>query len=65
MDNVPVEKINEFEKGLLEYFDTSGANILKEIKEKKELSEELEKKIKDLVNDYKGTVDYIMSGDTK
>lgn len=59
LDNIPVEKINEFEKGLYAYADISGTDVLKEIKEKGELDDELNKKITDLVNDYKGTLDYI------
>jgi F-type H+-transporting ATPase subunit alpha len=59
LDNIPVEKINEFEKGLYAYADISGTDVLKEIKEKGELDDELNKKITDMVNDYKGTLDYI------
>jgi F-type H+-transporting ATPase subunit alpha len=59
MDNVPVEKINEFEAGLYRYAETNSEAILKEIAEKKELSDDLEKKMIELVNDFKGTVDYI------
>jgi F-type H+/Na+-transporting ATPase subunit alpha len=59
MDNVPVEKINEFEAGLYRYAETNSSDILKEIAEKKELNEVLEKKMIEIVNDFKGTVDYI------
>jgi F-type H+-transporting ATPase subunit alpha len=61
MDNVPVERINEFEAGLYRYAETNSSDILKEIAEKKELNEVLEKKMVELVNDFKGTVEYIMS----
>jgi F-type H+-transporting ATPase subunit alpha len=60
MDNVPVDKIREFEKGLLKYAKNSGEAVLKEIVEKKELSDDLNKKIEGLINDYKGTLDYLI-----
>ncbi len=59
-DNVPVEKIAEFEAGLHKYAATSGAKILKEIAEKKELNEKLEGEMKKLVEDYKETVEYLV-----
>lgn len=60
LDNVPVKKIGVFEKGLYKYADTSGEAVLKEIIEKKELDDGLSKKVTDLINDYKGTLDYII-----
>ncbi len=65
MDNVPVEKISEFEKGVLEYFSNNGESILSEIKEKGEMSEELTGKITDMVNDYKETLDYLIKDEEK
>jgi F-type H+-transporting ATPase subunit alpha len=59
-DNVPVEKIAEFEAGLYKYAATSGAKVLKEITEKKELNEKLEGEMKQLVEDYKETVEYVV-----
>lgn len=61
LDNVPVEKINEFEKGLYKYADTSGEAVLKEITKQGELAEALEKKVISLINDYKSTLDYLSS----
>ena len=58
MDNVPVERIREFEKGLYEYADLND-EVLKLITVKKELDEEIENKIKGLINDYKATVEYL------
>jgi len=52
-DDVPVEKISDFETGLFKYAAASGAKILKEISEKQDLNDELEKKMKELINDYK------------
>jgi F-type H+/Na+-transporting ATPase subunit alpha len=61
LDNVPVENISEFEIGLYKYAELNGIDIVNEIVEKKELSPELEKRITELVNDYKGTLEYINS----
>lgn len=60
LDSIPVERISEFEKGLYAYADTSGTDILKEIREKGALTDDLNKKIISMVNDYKNTVDYII-----
>ena len=59
VDDVPVDRISEFEAGLYKYANTSGAKILKEINDKKDLSEKLEAEIKSLINDYKNNLDYL------
>ena len=59
-DNVPVEKISEFEAGLYKYATASGAKILKEIAEKKDLSEKLETEMKSLIGDYKNGLEYLI-----
>jgi len=58
MDNVPVEKIREFEAGLYKYADLND-EALKLITEKKELDEDIETKMKKLLEDYKATLDYL------
>jgi F-type H+-transporting ATPase subunit alpha len=58
-DNVPVEKVNDFELGMHKYAETSGEAVLKEIVEKGDIDEGLEGKIKGLITDYKETVDYL------
>jgi len=58
LDNVPVERVRDFEKGLYEYADLND-EVLKLITAKKELDEEIENKIKGLINDYKATVEYL------
>jgi len=60
LDNVPVDKINIFESGLYKYAQTSGNSIIKELNEKKDIDEKLEKKIKTLIEDYKTGVDYLI-----
>jgi F-type H+/Na+-transporting ATPase subunit alpha len=59
MDNVPVEKIKEFEAGLYKYADLNDA-VLKAIETKKELDAEVEAGLKKLLDDYKATVDYLI-----
>lgn len=61
LDNVPVEKVSEFEAGLYKYSETNGADILNEIEIKKELNDDTEKKMAELINDYKATVDYLVN----
>ena len=59
LDDVPVERMAEFELGLYKYADNSGDEVLREIIEKKDLDDGLIEKIKTLVTDYKKTLDYI------
>jgi F-type H+-transporting ATPase subunit alpha len=58
MDNVPVERLAEFETGLYKYADLNNEAI-SEINGTKDLSAELEEKIKTLLSDYKSTLDYL------
>lgn len=58
-DNVPVEKVKEFEQGLYEYADLN-VTVLESISEKKEIDEEIEGSLKKLISDYKETVDYLL-----
>ncbi len=60
LDDVPVEKIKEFEAGLLEYAREAGQDILQTIAVKKDLDEDLAAKMKSLISDYKATVDYLI-----
>lgn len=59
LDDVPVEKVREFEAGLYEYADRNDA-VLKAIETKKELDEGVEAGVKKLLGDYKETVDYLI-----
>ncbi|MEI6529429.1 MAG: F0F1 ATP synthase subunit alpha [Candidatus Falkowbacteria bacterium] len=59
MDNVPVEKVREFEAGLYKYADLND-DALKSIAEKKEIDAETEDQIKTLIEDYKATVEYLI-----
>ncbi|PKM91026.1 F0F1 ATP synthase subunit alpha [Candidatus Falkowbacteria bacterium HGW-Falkowbacteria-1] len=60
MDNIPVEKIREFEKNLVIYIRDNAPEILKNISEIKVLEEKDEEKLIKTVNDYKDTLDYLI-----
>ncbi len=60
VDNVPVENVIEFEDELLRYFSDNGEEILKEIADKEDITEELGEKITQVVNDFKKTLDYLI-----
>jgi len=60
MDNIPVDKIREFEKGLIEYVKDNAQDVLKNIKEVKVMDEKDEEKLTKTVNDYKDTLDYLI-----
>ncbi len=60
MDTVPVEKIREFEKGMIEYIKDNAQNVLKNIKEMKVMDEKDEENLTRVVNDYKDTLDYLI-----
>ncbi len=60
LDDVPVEKIMEFETGMQKYLNTSAKSELKNIKKTGDLDEKTEKGLTDKINDYKKTLDYII-----
>ncbi|MBF0488707.1 MAG: F0F1 ATP synthase subunit alpha [Nitrospirae bacterium] len=53
LDDLPVEKVVEFEKGLLAFARAKMANLLKEVTDKKALDDELKKKLAAAVSEYK------------
>ncbi len=53
LDDIPVESVRKFEKELYAFLDNERPDILKEILEKKKLDEELEKKIKEVLDTFK------------
>jgi F-type H+-transporting ATPase subunit alpha len=53
LDDIPVEKVREFEKGLHQYMNSAGKAILDSIRDKKALDDELEKQLTEAINDYK------------
>jgi F-type H+-transporting ATPase subunit alpha len=58
VDNVPVERVREFEEGLYQYADSSG-DLEKLFTKKTELDEEMETLLKKTINNYKETLDYL------
>jgi F-type H+-transporting ATPase subunit alpha len=54
LDEVPVDSVSEYEKQMLEFVATRQPEILKEIKEKGIISDELEGKIKKALDQFKG-----------
>jgi F-type H+/Na+-transporting ATPase subunit alpha len=56
LDDVAVDDIRNFEAGLYKYADLND-EVLNLINERKELDEEIETKIKNLVSDYKTTIE--------
>jgi F-type H+-transporting ATPase subunit alpha len=59
MDDVPVDRTRKFEADLYKYADLNN-EVLKLIEVKKEIDEEIETKLKQLISDYKVTVDYLI-----
>jgi F-type H+-transporting ATPase subunit alpha len=53
LDDVPVEKVRQFEEGLLKFLEGNYPQILTDIKEKKVLSEELEKELEKAIKEFK------------
>ena len=51
--DVPVDRIGDFEKEFFEYIKTSYPEIPESIKSTKELSEEMEEKLKKAIGDFK------------
>ncbi len=56
LDDIKVEKMKDFEDGLHKYFAVNGKQWLLGLAEKEEISEELEKDLVRLINEYKSTV---------
>jgi F-type H+-transporting ATPase subunit alpha len=59
MDNVPVERTREFESALYKYADLNN-EVLKLIETKKEIDDEIDGKLRQLVADFKETIDYLI-----
>ena len=65
VDDVPVEKVKDFEKGLVENFQDTNQELLNEIEKTGELSDGLAKKIEKQVKNYKSTLDYLIKKEKK
>ena len=53
LDDVALEKVRDFEAGLVKFLRASYANLLADILDKKQLDEELEKRLADSIAEYK------------
>lgn len=53
IDDIEVEKIAEFEKSFLDYLETKYKDIFVDIKNKKDLAQETEEKLKKAINEFK------------
>jgi F-type H+/Na+-transporting ATPase subunit alpha len=56
MDDVPVNRIQEFQNGLLQYIDTSANQLRQDLATKKELTAEIESALKQAITDFKAKV---------
>ncbi len=53
VDDLPVEDLRRFERELLQFVRTERPEVLKEIKEKEELTEELQKRLSQTIQEFK------------
>ncbi|MCD4694147.1 F0F1 ATP synthase subunit alpha [bacterium] len=60
MDDVPLDKVAEFEAGVIEYMDDKGEEVVSDINKTGELSEKNENKLVKIIKDYKDTLDYLI-----
>jgi F-type H+-transporting ATPase subunit alpha len=56
LDDVPVNRVQEFQSGFLQYVDASYANLRKDLGAKKELTPELENQLKEALKSFKSGV---------
>jgi len=60
MDNVPVEKIVEFEPKMVEYVKAKAADALKAIKTSGELADDTSAMLKKTIEEFKETLEYVV-----
>ncbi len=58
LKNVKVEKVHDFEEAFLEYMDTKYSNIVDEIRQKQDISSELEVKIREALDNFMKEVNF-------
>jgi len=56
LDDVPVNRVQEFQNSLLQNVDASAPQVRSSIAEKKELTSDIETKLKDAINAFKSSV---------
>ena len=62
LDDVPVEKIADFEKDMYKYIE-NNSDVYKEISEKGELTDAVVEKLEKAIRDFKDTLDYLIKKD--
>ncbi len=55
LDDIPVEAVSRFESEILEFMHSQKSDILREIKEKHDISDDLDKKIAAAIDEFKKT----------
>ncbi|AGL03816.1 F0F1 ATP synthase subunit alpha [Desulfoscipio gibsoniae] len=55
LDDLPVEKVLPFEAGLIKFVKANKADVRKELSEKKEITKDLEEKLKAAIKEFKGS----------
>ncbi|KUK11102.1 MAG: ATP synthase subunit alpha [Clostridia bacterium 41_269] len=58
LDDIPVEAVRKFEKEFLEFVRKEHSDILNEIRDKKEISKELDQRIRQVIEKFKETFEY-------
>ena len=58
LDDVPVEKVQSFERAFHEFMAGGQADVLNEITTSGNLTDEVEAKLKSAITDFKGSVAY-------
>ena len=53
LDDLPIDKISDFESGLFEYLDANSSNILDEIVKEGKISDDLEKELNKAITNFK------------
>ena len=53
LDDIPVNRVSEFETGFLQYVDASFPSLRSDLADKKELTSDLEEQLKRAINEYK------------
>jgi F-type H+-transporting ATPase subunit alpha len=56
LDDIPVARVQEFQNAFLKYVETRHSQLEKALEQKKELTDDLEKQLKDALADFKGKV---------
>jgi F-type H+-transporting ATPase subunit alpha len=56
LDDVPVNRTSDFQNEFLKFVETRAGQLQQTLESKKELSEDLEKQLKDALNEFKTKV---------